>query len=64
MNIGVGTLATARRPAGVQLKSLLETYTDARREEWQIDGPGAGAGVGAAADGRRGLRASPGGTGR
>ena len=25
MNIGVGTLATARRPAGVQLKSLLET---------------------------------------
>ena len=39
VNIGVGTLATARRPAGVQLKSLLETYTDARRDEWQIDGP-------------------------
>ena len=39
VNIGVGTLATARRPAGVQLKSLLETYTDARREEWRIDGP-------------------------
>ena len=39
VNIGVGTLATARRPAGVQLKALLETYTDARREEWQIDGP-------------------------
>jgi geranylgeranyl reductase family protein len=38
VNIGVGTLATARRPAGVQLKSLLETYTDARRDEWQIDG--------------------------
>ena len=39
VNIGVGTLATARRPAGVQLKSLLETYTDARRDEWQIEGP-------------------------
>jgi geranylgeranyl reductase family protein len=39
VNIGVGTLATARRPAGVQLKSLLETYTDARREEWAIVGP-------------------------
>jgi menaquinone-9 beta-reductase len=39
VNIGVGTLATARRPAGVALKSLLETYTDARRDEWQIEGP-------------------------
>jgi len=39
VNIGVGTLATARRPAGVQLKSLLETYTDARRDEWRIEGP-------------------------
>jgi geranylgeranyl reductase family protein len=39
VNIGVGTLATARRPAGVQLKSLLETYTDARRDEWHIEGP-------------------------
>ena len=39
VNIGVGTLATARRPAGVQLKALLETYTDARRAEWAIDGP-------------------------
>jgi geranylgeranyl reductase family protein len=39
VNIGVGTLATARRPAGVQLKALLETYTDARRDEWRIEGP-------------------------
>jgi menaquinone-9 beta-reductase len=39
VNIGVGTLATARRPAGVALKALLETYTDARRDEWQIEGP-------------------------
>ena len=38
VNIGVGTLATARRPAGVQLKGLLELYTDQRRDDWQIDG--------------------------
>jgi geranylgeranyl reductase family protein len=38
VNIGVGTLATARRPAGVQLKALLETYTEARRDEWRIEG--------------------------
>jgi menaquinone-9 beta-reductase len=39
VNIGVGTLATARRPAGVQLKALLEAYADARREDWRLDGP-------------------------
>ncbi|SFL22423.1 geranylgeranyl reductase family protein [Geodermatophilus ruber] len=39
VNIGVGTLATARRPAGVQLKALLEFYADARRAEGQLDGP-------------------------
>jgi menaquinone-9 beta-reductase len=38
VNIGVGTLATGRRPAGVQLKGLLELYTDQRRDDWQIDG--------------------------
>jgi geranylgeranyl reductase family protein len=38
VNLGVGTLATARRPAAVQLKALLEVYADARREEWQLDG--------------------------
>ncbi len=38
VNLGVGTLATARRPAAVQLKSLLEVYAEARREEWQLDG--------------------------
>ncbi|MGY2082582.1 geranylgeranyl reductase family protein [Blastococcus sp. SYSU DS0539] len=38
VNIGVGTLATARRPAGVQLKSLLETYAESRRAEWRLDG--------------------------
>jgi menaquinone-9 beta-reductase len=39
VNIGVGTLATARRPAGVQLKQLLGFYADSRREDWQLDGP-------------------------
>jgi geranylgeranyl reductase family protein len=39
VNLGVGTLATARRPAGVQLKALLEVYAEARRDEWQLDGP-------------------------
>ena len=39
VNIVVGTLATARRPAGVQLKALIEVYADARREDWRLDGP-------------------------
>ena len=39
INIGVGTLATARRPAGVQLKALMNVYAEARREEWQLEGP-------------------------
>ena len=38
VNIGVGTLATARRPADVNLRSLLAYYADLRREEWQLDG--------------------------
>jgi geranylgeranyl reductase family protein len=38
VNIGVGTLATARRPAGVQLRGLLDLYTDQRRDDWQIEG--------------------------
>jgi geranylgeranyl reductase family protein len=39
VNIGVGTLATARRPAGVALKSLMELYADGRREDWELEGP-------------------------
>jgi geranylgeranyl reductase family protein len=39
VNIGVGTLATAKRPAGVALKGLMKFYADSRREEWQLDGP-------------------------
>ncbi|MCW2694923.1 MAG: Geranylgeranyl reductase family protein [Modestobacter sp.] len=38
VNIGVGTLATAKRPAGVQLRSLLDFYAGGRREEWQLSG--------------------------
>ena len=39
VNIGVGTLATGRRPAGVQLRTLLDAYAAARREDWRLDGP-------------------------
>jgi menaquinone-9 beta-reductase len=39
VNIGVGTLATARRPAGVQLRALLDAYAAARRADWQLEGP-------------------------
>jgi len=39
VNIGVGTLATARRPADINLRRLLDHYTDLRREEWALDGP-------------------------
>jgi geranylgeranyl reductase family protein len=39
VNIGVGTLATARRPAGVALKGLMAFYAESRRTEWQLDGP-------------------------
>lgn len=38
VNIGVGTLATAKRPAGVQLKPLLDFYAEQRRAEWQLSG--------------------------
>jgi menaquinone-9 beta-reductase len=38
VNIGVGTLATARRPADVQLRPLLDLYARSRRDDWQLDG--------------------------
>jgi menaquinone-9 beta-reductase len=38
VNIGVGTLATARYPADVQLRSLLDVYTAQRRDDWQLEG--------------------------
>lgn len=36
VNIGVGTLATAKRPADVNLRSLLNYYADTQRDEWEL----------------------------
>ena len=36
MNVGVGTLATAKRPANVSLKPLMRYYADGRREEFAL----------------------------
>ena len=38
VNIGVGTLATEKRPADINLRRLLTHYTDARREDWALSG--------------------------
>ena len=38
VNIGVGTLATAKRPADINLRALLDTYALARRDDWQLRG--------------------------
>jgi geranylgeranyl reductase family protein len=38
VNIGVGTLATASRPAHVNLRSLLAHYARMRRDDWQLEG--------------------------
>jgi menaquinone-9 beta-reductase len=37
-NIGVGALATAKRPAEAALRPLLAYYASLRREEWGFDG--------------------------
>ncbi|MGB7448972.1 MAG: NAD(P)/FAD-dependent oxidoreductase, partial [Ornithinimicrobium sp.] len=39
VNIGVGTLATAKRPAGIQLRPLMQFYADSRAEEFGLSGP-------------------------
>ena len=36
VNLGVGTLATSKRPANVQLRPLMEFYASQRREEWEL----------------------------
>ncbi len=36
VNIGVGSLSTAKRSAGVNLQALLEQYADAVRERWEL----------------------------
>jgi geranylgeranyl reductase family protein len=38
VNIGVGTLATDRRPADVNLQKLIGVYTDLRRDDWELQG--------------------------
>jgi geranylgeranyl reductase family protein len=38
VNLGVGTLATARHPADVNLRALLEHYARSRQQEWELDG--------------------------
>lgn len=39
VNIGVGTLATAKRPANIQLRPLMQFYADARAPEFGLSGP-------------------------
>jgi geranylgeranyl reductase family protein len=38
VNIGVGALATEKRPADAALRPLLAHYTNLRRDEWGFDG--------------------------
>ncbi|MBU8808747.1 menaquinone reductase [Mycolicibacterium goodii] len=38
VNIGVGALATAKRPADAALRPLMSFYTDLRRDEWGLVG--------------------------
>ncbi|WP_293783051.1 geranylgeranyl reductase family protein [uncultured Aeromicrobium sp.] len=36
VNLGVGALATAKRPASLQIRPLMEYYAGLRREEWDL----------------------------
>ncbi|CAN5637715.1 geranylgeranyl reductase family protein [soil metagenome] len=38
VNIGVGALATAKRPADAALRPLIKHYTDLRRADWEFEG--------------------------
>jgi flavin-dependent dehydrogenase len=38
VNIGVGTLATAKHPADLNLRALMDQYTEQQRDTWQLDG--------------------------
>jgi flavin-dependent dehydrogenase len=38
VNIGVGTLATAKHPADVNLRSLLTHYASQQRDTWELEG--------------------------
>jgi len=39
VNIGVGTLATSKRPADLNLRALMNHYADSQRADWKLDGP-------------------------
>ncbi|WP_370249936.1 geranylgeranyl reductase family protein [Nocardioides sp.] len=39
VNLGAGTLATAKRPANIAIKPLMEHYADGLREEFALTGP-------------------------
>ncbi|MDO5503033.1 MAG: geranylgeranyl reductase family protein [Actinomycetia bacterium] len=39
VNVGVGTLATAKRPADVALRPLMQFYADERRADFGLSGP-------------------------
>ena len=39
VNVGVGTLATAKRPADVQLRPLMQFYADQRAKDFGLSGP-------------------------
>ena len=39
VNLGVGALATAKRPADVALRPLIQHYTGLKRNSWGFDGP-------------------------
>lgn len=36
VNLGVGALATAKRPAALQIRPLMQYYAELRREEWEL----------------------------
>ncbi len=38
VNIGVGTLATTKKPADINLRPLMDFYTDSQRDEWKLSG--------------------------
>jgi flavin-dependent dehydrogenase len=38
VNLGVGTLATSKRPADLAIKPLMAHYAELRREEFQLEG--------------------------
>ncbi|MBA2955737.1 geranylgeranyl reductase family protein [Nocardioides sp. MAH-18] len=38
VNLGVGTLATAKRPADIAIKPLMRHYAEQRREEFELSG--------------------------